>query len=168
MKTSWLSVLAAVLLCLPSHVAQADESGAETKVSRLRLFNTDVFGKSAEEAVVLLRPARKTQIDPETVMVDVHQGKYFAATVRYPKKISLQEARDSLNRTYKSHEKKSFANDPEMGIWRNEDEKFSIQLTADKNNIVVIYIKFSMVTDEMFLKSFTRAMRESAEDDQED
>jgi hypothetical protein len=63
MKTSWLSVLAAVLLCLPSHVAQADESGAETKVSRLRLFNTDVFGKSAEEAVVLLRPARKTQID---------------------------------------------------------------------------------------------------------
>jgi hypothetical protein len=63
---------------------------------------------------------------------------------------------------YGKWEKDSFAKDPEMGIWRNEADKFAIQLSEDDLNVVVIYIKLSMVTEELLLRGFSRAM--SAED----
>jgi hypothetical protein len=53
--------------------------------------------------------------------------------------------------------RKSFASDPTMGLWRNEQDKVSIQLTEDKYNIVIIYVKFSMVTDEIAARALSRA-----------
>jgi len=117
-----------------------------------------VFGKSTKEAVVLLMPIEPAQVEPETVMVDVDKGRYFAATVRYPKTTSFEEVRNDLNNIYGKWEKETFANDPEMGIWRNEDDQFAIQLSEDDENLVVIYIKFSMLTEERFWKAFSRAM----------
>jgi len=168
MKTSRVILMAGVLFHSAIGTAPAETRSAESKTSRLRLFNTDIFGISSANAVVLLRPSQKGQIDPETVMVDINKGKYFAATVSYPKTISLEEARKSLNTKYAPHEKKSFANDPTMGLWRNEADQFSIQLSEDEDHIVVIYIKFSMVTDEIVFKAISRAMRESAKENDSD
>ncbi len=125
----------------PSAKSDQEDSG-------LRLFNTDVFGKKANEPVLLLRNAEKSQIDPETVMVDLEKGVYYAATVRYPKPVSFAEARKALNKVYGKYENKSFATDPTMGLWRNNKDHFAIQLTEDDDCIQVIYINFSRLTDE--------------------
>ncbi len=111
-----------------------------------------------------MKPARPGQIDPETIMVDVDKGKYIAATVRYPKKLSLAEARRSLNTVYAKYESKTFADDPTMGIWRNEDDQFSIQLTEEEDTLAVIYIKYSLLTEEKIRKSFSRALKDIEKD----
>ena len=147
-----------ILVMAATCLAQADSRRPER--SRLRLFNTDVFGKSTTDPVVLLKPLEKGQLDPETVMVDVDKGRYYGATVNYPKKLTLAEARKSLNSLYAKYEKKSFANDPDMGLWRNDDAKFSIQLTEDDAHVCVIYIKFSMVSDEILQRAVSRAFKD--------
>jgi hypothetical protein len=108
---------------------------------------------------VLLEPPRPGALDPETVMVDIDKGQYYAATVSYPKEISFEAARQVLNSVYGKWEVESFAKDPEMGLWRNEDDKFSIQMTENAFALVVIYIKFSMLPKEKFVRGFSRAGR---------
>jgi hypothetical protein len=136
----------------------AEVSSENEKPSDLRLFNTSVFGKRTTEAVVLLEPERAGTLTPETVMVDIEKGQYNAATIRYPKEMGFEAARQSLNRVYGKWEKQTFANDPTMGIWRNEDDQFSIQLTEDGFSIVAIYIKFSMLSERQRVRGLSRAI----------
>jgi hypothetical protein len=91
-------------------------------------------------------------------MVDIEKGQYNAATIRYPKEMSFEAVRQSLNRVYGKWEKQTFANDPTMGIWRNEDDQFSIQLTEDGFSIVAIYIKFSMLSERQLARGLSRAL----------
>jgi hypothetical protein len=149
------------LVFLPSKGVDGAQPSAKSKQenSGLRLFNTDVFGKKANEPVLLLRNAEKSQIDPETVMVDLEKGVYYAATVRCPKSISFADARKSLNKVYRKYEKESFANDPTMGLWRNNKDHLSIQLTEDDDCIQVIYINFTRLTDEKVKEALGRAFR---------
>jgi hypothetical protein len=128
---------------------------AESSDINLQLLDPNIFGKSTKEAVVLLQKKPEGAISPETVMVDINKDRYFAATVNYPKTLTLDQARAVLNKAYKKWERTGYA-EHGMGIWRNEDDKFSIQLSEDEHNIVVIYIKFSMVTDEILEKSFKK------------
>jgi hypothetical protein len=144
----------------------AEDSAKSHKPSDLRLFDTSVFGKRTTDAIVLLKPERVGTLNPETVMVDIEKEQYYAATVRYPKEMSFEAARQSLNRAYGKWEKQTFAKDPTMGIWRNEDDKFSIQLTEDGFTLVVIYIKFSMVSDRNLNRGFSRATKLIGEEDQ--
>lgn len=108
----------------------------------LQLFHPAILGRPAEEPVRLLMLCDGDAIPPESITVDIEKGRYLAATVRYPSDITLQEARDSLNRLYKKHEKPSFSDCQMMGLWRNEDEEFAIQLTRDQECLRVIYITF--------------------------
>ncbi|MBA3480808.1 MAG: hypothetical protein H0T51_03240 [Pirellulales bacterium] len=116
--------------------------GEPTSELRLQLFNVAIFGQSSDKAVKLLLSKRDGEVEPETVLVDIGEGRFYAATVRYPKNISLEQARSALNIVYKKWERKSFAKNSTMGIWRNEDDKFSVQLSQDDDNTVVIYIKY--------------------------
>ena len=158
--TSLHAVIAISTLVLAPLAFAAEPTSTDKETSGLRFFNTSIFGKTTAEPVVLLKPALPGQIDPETVIVDIDKGTYFAATVRYPKKISFADARRSLNSVYAKHEKESFADDPTVGLWRNEDDKFAIQLTEDEDNLVVIYIGFSLLTEQKFLEALGRAARE--------
>lgn len=142
-----------------------EKSIADKSPADLRLLNTSVFGKRTTDAVVLLQPEQPGTLDPETVMVDVSKGQYYAATIRYPKDMTFEAVRQSLNRAYGKWEKETFASDPEMGMWRNEDEKFSIQLTEDAFTIVVIYIKFEMVSDREMLRGISRATKVMEDED---
>ena len=160
-------LVVAYVLGATAFTISAEPKSGELETRHLRFFNTAIFGKTTAEPVVLLKPALSGQLDPETVMVDIDKGRYFAATVRYPRRISFADARRSLNTIYAKHEIKSFADDPIMGLWRNEEEKFAIQLTEEKDNLVVIYIKFSLVTEDKFFESFSRAIRELESDEKE-
>jgi hypothetical protein len=149
----------ACLIAFPL-VAFADEpAAAGEKPVPLRLLDTSVFGKRTTDSIVLLEPPRPGALDPETVMVDIDKGQYYAATVSYPKEISFEAARQALNSVYGKWEVEYFAKDPEMGMWRNEDDKFSIQMTENAFALAVIYIKFSMLPEEKFLRGFSRAGR---------
>jgi len=155
-----------VVCCRDGHFVSAEEA-TETPKLRLQLFDPGVFGKSTKDAVVLLKPKEDGQIEPETIMVDVTKGRYYAATVRYPKCLTLGQARDDLNQLYGKWEREAFAKDPELALWRNEDDQFAISLSEDDDNLVVIYINFSMVTEEMFFKGFSQAIRELEKEKQE-
>ena len=108
----------------------------------LQHFNAAILGRLAEQPVRLLMPSSGHAIQPETISVDIEDGRYLGATVRYPSEVTLQEGRESLNRLYKKHEMPSFSDDEMMGLWRNEDEEFSIQLTRNDECLRVIYIAF--------------------------
>ena len=157
MRILRLLVVVAGLNAFPP-VAFSDETAADgDKPVQLRLLNTSIFGKRTTDAIVLLEPPRAGALDPETVMVDIDKGQYYAATVGYPKEITFEAARQALNSAYAKWEVETFAKDPEMGMWRNEDDKFSIQMTENAFALVVSYIKFSMVPEDKLLRGFSRA-----------
>jgi hypothetical protein len=151
---------AIVLTCsqlLPCLV-QAEELVAPADAPKsLRLFNTSVFGKRTTDPLVLLESPAAEKLDPEGVMVDIDKGRYYAATIRYPNTISLEDARKSLNAAYGKWESATFANDPNTGIWRNEDDRIAIQLSENGFNVVVVYIEFSLVSAQKLLRGFTQA-----------
>jgi len=157
MRNVAICVAAFCLFLAGIQVGKSDEPG-KTREKFLRLLDTSIFGRSTDDAVVLLEPKKPGAIDPKTIMVDVNDGLYFAATVDYPKEFGFSNARQALNARYSKWEKASFAKDPTMGIWRNEEQKFVIQMTEDDNNIELIYIKFSMVSEDQWLKGFNRAV----------
>ena len=146
-------VVLALLILFAGFSAEAEPQKSDREASKLRLLDAAIFGKATTQPVVLLQPMKEGQLDPDTVMVDINKGVYYAATVQYPKKMSLADARRSLNTLYAKYEKKDFANDPSMGLWRNEDDKFSIQLTEDDDYLVVIYLKFSLITEDQLMKA---------------
>lgn len=127
----------------------------------MRLLNTDLFGKSVDDPIVMLSNAEKGGIYPESVFLDIDDsGVYYASTVRYPLALTLEGARKQLNRTYGKWEKADFANDPTMGLWRNEDDKFAIQLTEDEDSVVVIYISYERAPQDRVEKALEKALLE--------
>ena len=117
------------------------------KGADIRYFNPGIFGKSANDPVRLLLPGKPEALHPFTIMTDIKEGKYFAATVSYPKKITLDEARDALNQRYKNYERASFATNALMGLWRTEADRYAIQLTENEDAIQVIYISFMKLSE---------------------
>jgi hypothetical protein len=130
----------------------------------LQLFDPSVLGKSTKYALVPLQPREPFAVSPETVQLDIDQDRYYAATVGYPRAISLEDARRALNALYKRWESDTFAEDPTMGTWRHEEAGFSIQLSEDEDNVVIIYIKYDLLTDAILARSFKRlGLQEKAE-----
>jgi hypothetical protein len=108
-------------------------------------FNPKIFGKSADNCTFVLSPSSDNAIKPSQIITDINEkGIFYAARLIYPKTVALDEARKSINKLYKIYEVKTFADNPGLGIWRNEDGRFTIQLsTADECNsklVQVIYI----------------------------
>ena len=136
-----LRFVISVLLLAPAF-AFAEEGDPQERPTGLRHFNPEIFGKPTTEPVLLLTPAKPRQVDPETVMVDIGAGEYYAATVRYPNEISLADARRSLNELYAQHEMKDYnkSTGGALYIWRNEQDRFVIQLCQEGDTLVVIYI----------------------------
>jgi hypothetical protein len=108
-------------------------------------FNTGIFGKSADKCILILVPAKGDAIKPSQVITDINEkGIFYAARLIYPENVTLEDARKSINNLYKKYEVKSSADDPRMGLWRNEDGRFAIQLSTtdecDSKAVQVIYI----------------------------
>ena len=133
----YLTIISLFFLCSTAHAKD------------LQHFNPEVLGHSTKDAIKLLYDSKPGDIEPVIVMVDVKDGIFHAATVTYPRKLTLEEARQSLNKLYGKYETPSLAIDGEMGIWRVENNKFVISLTRDEDSIKVLYIRF-MPKEEIF------------------
>jgi len=115
----------------------------------IRLFDPGVLGQPVDHAVKILLPADAKAIEPKAIQLDVQSGKYSGAIARYGRSISLEEARESLNRKYKKFEQPSFSDNKQMGLWRVTDAKFAIQLNQDEEGTSVLYLPFKNAkTDE--------------------
>ena len=111
----------------------------------LQHFNEDILRKNTSTAIETLKKKQKNEIEPIQIRIDIKNNIYFAATVIFPKSVSINQAANSLNRFYKKYEKKDFLTDP-VRLWRNTDKKFSIQLSKDdEGNIQIIYITFMTI-----------------------
>jgi hypothetical protein len=87
-------------------------------------------------------------LQPTTVQLDVKNGLYYGAILRYPAEVTLDQARQSLNTMYAKWQKPNFADDQTMGLWRNTEKGFSIQLTREKDAVVVIYISYKLMHEK--------------------
>jgi hypothetical protein len=114
--------------------------------NEIQHFNPEIFGNSADNCAKLLLPANLNAIMPSQVITDINEkGTFYAARLIYPGTVALEAARKSINKIYKKYEVKGFSDDPGMGIWRNEDGRFTIQLSTtefqcESEVVQVIYI----------------------------
>ena len=124
----------------------------------LQHFNENVLRKNTSIAIETLKKKQKNEIEPIQIRIDIKNKIYFAATVIFPKSVSLEQAATSLNRFYEKYEKKEFITNPVVRLWRNTNKKFAIQLSKnDEGNIQIIYITF-MATDKI-IKAIEKAKK---------
>lgn len=135
--------VSALLFCFVPLIAVAQDPSVDKR--GIRLFNVEVFGKSTDAPVVLLEKKNPGLADPVLVQTDIENDCYSAATICYPKEVSFELARASINEQYSKFEQLSKSDkNGSMALWRNTDKKFSIQLTtsADAEFLKVILITF--------------------------
>ena len=70
----------------------------------IQLFNPDVFGQPTSTAIKILQDKKPDDIEPVSVLVDIRDGKYIASSLFYCKKVTFEEARETLNKQYKTNE----------------------------------------------------------------
>jgi hypothetical protein len=108
----------------------------------IQLVNPSILGCRASTNVQFFLDAPSQAVRAMRVCLDIEDGYFSGVTVIYPESITLDQAKRSLNARYKEWERKSFADDQTMGLWRNEKEKFAIQLTVDEEGVRLIYLPF--------------------------
>src|SRR6266704_1666587 len=125
-------ILATIMLLIATHL----------NAQEIKLVDPGLFGRSTDEAVKLFVAADPKAIEPQTIQVDLENGKYSGVMVHYGRNVTLEQARESLNEKYKKYQQPSFAENKEMGLWRVTDRKFAIQLTKTEEGIRIIYRLF--------------------------
>lgn len=116
--------------------------GSIAEAKDIQLFNPDIFGQPISTAIKTLQDKKSDETEPVNILLDIKCGKYYAASVFYPKKVTLAEARESLNRLYKNYETLSLLKESSLALWRVEDKRFAIQLGQEEDRIRIIYIQF--------------------------
>jgi len=123
----------------------------------IRLFNPKVFGKSVERPITQLIPSEtKNAILPMSIQIDIENGKYFAATITYSKKTPFLDIQNEIKKHYPKASVKSFGNG-DLVVFRNEEEKFAIQVDNNDCNIQAIYVPF--VSTERILQSVKKVLK---------
>ncbi|NVN89827.1 MAG: hypothetical protein HXX11_04420 [Desulfuromonadales bacterium] len=108
----------------------------------IKLFDPGVLGQATDEAVKLFVATDPKAVEPQTIQVDLENGKYSGVMVHYGRNVTLEQARESLNEKYKKYQQPSFSENKEMGVWRVIDRKFAIQLAKTEDGVRIIYLPF--------------------------
>ena len=106
----------------------------------IQLFNPDIFGQATTTSIKPLRQKQSDEISPISVLLDMQCGKYRAASVFYPKRVTFADAENTVKKYYDKYEKKFFP-DIEMAVWRVEDRHFSISITKEDDRIRMSYLQ---------------------------
>jgi hypothetical protein len=122
----------------------------------IQLFNPDVFGQPTSTAIKILQDKKPDDIEPASVLVDIRKGKYIASSLFYSKKMTFEEARETLNKQYKTNENLSLYKPSIMSVWRVTDKKFTISLVQEDDHVRIMFIQFQP-TKEIF-KSTLKTM----------
>jgi hypothetical protein len=115
---------------------------ASAHAREIQLFDTQIFGKPTSEPVkLLLDKTGPDDVEPRQLWTDVRCGKYFAASVFYPKPTTFAEVRGALDKTYAGWALP--ISDDSMGLWRVESQQLAVSLFDSKEDGVnAIYIWF--------------------------
>lgn len=109
----------------------------------IQLFNTEVLGQPTKDSVKLLVDKKGDEIEPYMVSTDIKCGKYYAASVYYPKKVSFEEAKASVNKQFKKYENISASQRNEnLANWRITDKQFAINIIKEDGILRISYIQF--------------------------
>jgi len=129
-----------VVITLSVSVAQAKD---------IQLFNPNFFGQPTSSSIKLLYDKKGDEIEPYMVKTDIKCGKYTAATAVYSKKVSFDEAYQSLNKLYKNYETASLFKASSQAFWRVTDKRFAVSLIKEDEGPRIMYIQFQP-TKEIF------------------
>lgn len=141
-----MCLLALIVVLLVPGCTEPDQvamNQSQTKPN-VQLFNEAVLGSSPTDSVPLLLANPGPTWSPKQVILDYKDGACYGAMVHYERSHSFEVLRSAINSRFTEHEQPTFADDPTMGIWRMDDEGFTISLSDDdeEDSFVAIYILF--------------------------
>jgi hypothetical protein len=114
----------------------------------IQLFNPDILGQPTSTAVKLLIDKKADEVEPYMVTTDIKCSKYSAASIFYRGKLSFDDIRTTINKSFQNYENLSLLKPPVQAIWRVKDRRFSISLREEAEGIFrVTYIKFISNTE---------------------
>ncbi len=122
----------------------------------IQLFNPDVFGQPTSTATKILQDKKPNDIEPVNVLVDIREGKYVASSLFYSKKVTFDEARESLKKQYKTYENLSLYKPLVMSVWRVTDKKFAVSLVQEDDHVRIMFLQFQ--PKEEIFKSMLKTM----------
>lgn len=129
----WLVVISTISIGMVCNVLAGD----------MQMIDDSVLGKQMSDPIRLFLKSPKSVIMASAVTIDMEDGKIVAISVQYPETNSIANARACLNELYQVHERASFKMNDKMGLWRNEKDRFSIQLTKSDAGIQMLYVIFA-------------------------
>jgi len=133
-------------LSLVAHIAPSFVFG------QVVLPNNQLLGKDATTSQTLFQATdAKSPIFPSSIQVDVKDGKIRGLIAKYEKGIAFQVVKDAINQhnqKWQIPDTSAPSNkDINLTLWRNEDERFAIQLHAKKgDDVEMIVLPFSTVS----------------------
>jgi glycerol dehydrogenase-like iron-containing ADH family enzyme len=127
-----------VTLFLSCAIAQAND---------IQLFNPDVLGQSTSKELKVLRDKTAHEIEPISVIVNIKNGFYNAATVIYPEELRYETAMTALKDQYKKYGLPKQYKEMGMTVWRIEDKRYAVSLIKEKKYIKILYIQFKSTED---------------------
>lgn len=135
-----------IALFLSSTIAQAND---------IQLFNTDILGQSTSKALKVLRDKNAQEIEPSSVILNIKNGFYNAATVIYPEELRYETAITALQDQYKKYGPPKRYKKLGMTVWRIENQMYAVSLIQEKKYIKILYIQFRSTED--ILKEIRKA-----------
>ena len=134
MKTT-IIVVALFLSCT---IAQAND---------IQLFNPDILGQSTSKELKVLRDKNAREIEPISVIINIKNGFYKAATVIYPEELRYDTAMTALKDQYKKYGLPKQYKKIGMTVWRIEDKRYAVSLIQEKKYIKILYIQLKSTED---------------------
>ena len=134
MKTT-IIVVALVLSCT---IAQAND---------IQLFNPDILGQSTSKELKVLRDKNARETEPISVIINIKNGFYNAATVIYPEELRYETAMAALKDQYKRYGPPQRHKEIGMTVWRIGDKRYAVSLIQEKKYIKILYIQFKSPED---------------------
>jgi hypothetical protein len=122
-------------------------SCAIARANDIQLFNTDVLGQSTSKGVKVLRDKTGHETEPISVIINIKNGFYNAATVIYPEELRYETAMTALKDQYKKYGLPKQYKDIGMTVWRIEDKRYAVSLIQEKKYIKILYIQFKSIED---------------------
>jgi hypothetical protein len=113
----------------------------------IQLFNTDVLGQSTSKELKVLRDKTGHETEPISVIINIKNGFYNAATVIYPEELRYETAMTALKDQYKKYGLPKQYKDIGMTVWRIEDKRYAVSLIQEKKYIKILYIQFKSIED---------------------
>jgi hypothetical protein len=125
-------------LFLSCTIAQAND---------IQLFNPDILGQSTSKELKVLRAKNAQEIEPISVIINIKNGVYNAATVIYPEELRYETAMTALKDQYKKYGPPKRYKEIGMTVWRIEDQRYTVSLIQEKKFIKILYVQFKSTFD---------------------